>query len=289
MYFYLHYLVFAPLLLLALLWISFPKRRPWQIFTSAITAIFRTKGGLLLLACYLFVSVTNLVEAMFDERLTAALGYDFTAKVRALEGPLVEFVQDSLLALPAGDTLIAILALAYTAGYVAWLLYPSFAFFALGRSRAAGSYALAFAANYLFALPFYLFFPVREVAWSGLSTARPLLEEAWPGITEPLRMESALDNCFPSLHVSIAVTAMYFVFRYGSPRMKLVGWPMTFMICLSVLALAIHWGVDTIAGIPFGLMCATFGERFFRPEKAPEAAPKQVGLAEPCEATDDSL
>lgn len=270
MYFYLHYLVFAPLLLLALLWISVPKRHPWELIASAIRAVFTQKGGRLLLGCYLFVVVTNLVEAMFDERLTAALGYDFTAKVRGLEGPLVELVQEALLGLPGGPTLIAVLALAYTAGYVAWLLFPPFAFFALGRPRAAGSFALAFAANYLFALPFYLFFPVREVAWSGLSKAQPLLEEAWPGITEPLRMESALDNCFPSLHVSIAVTAMYFVARYGSKRMKLVGWPLTLMICLSVLALAIHWGTDTLAGVPFGLLCATFGERFFRPESAPK-------------------
>jgi membrane-associated phospholipid phosphatase len=273
MYFYLHYLVFAPLLLLALLWFSFPTRHPWRLVADAIAATFKRPGGRALLGCYLFAVVTNLVEALFDERLTAALGYDFTAKVRSVEGPLVELVQDGLLAMPGGDVLIAVLALAYTSGYVAWLLFPSFAFFAMDRPRAAGSYALAFAANYAFALPFYLFFPVREVAWSGLSSARPLLEEHWPGITEPLRMESALDNCFPSLHVSIAVTALYFVVRYGTRRMKIVGWPLAILISFSVLALAIHWGVDTLAGIPFGLLCATFGESFFRPESA-SAAPR---------------
>jgi len=268
MYFYLHYLVFAPLLLAGLLWVCFPSRRPWLLVRDALTALFKVPGGRLLLGCYLFVVVTNLVEALFDERLTQALGYDFTAKLRSVEGPLVEYMQSAILGLPGGNAMIAVLALAYTAGYVAWLLFPSFAFFAMGRPRTAGSFALAFAANYLFALPFYLFFPVREVAWSGLSSARPLLEEHWPGITELLRMESALDNCFPSLHVSIAVTALYFVVRYGNRRMRLIGWPLTILITLSVLVLAIHWGIDTLAGIPFGLLCASFGERFFRPEPA---------------------
>jgi len=266
MSFYLHYLLFAPLLLLGLLWWTFPERHPLTHFASSFRALFTHRGGRLLMGCYLFVVGTNLIEGLYDERLTAALGWDFTAKVRSVEGPLVESIQSSILALPGGHGLIAVLALAYTAGYVAWLLFPSFAFFALGRPRASGSFALAFVANYLFALPFYLFFPVREVAWSGLSNAQPLLEVHWPGITEHLRYESALDNCFPSLHVSIAVTALYFVVRYGTRRMKWVGWPLTLLICLSVMALAIHWGIDSAAGIPFGLLCARFGEHFYPPE-----------------------
>lgn len=273
MWFYLHYLVFAPLLLLGLLWFAFPERHPVSHLASSFRALFACRGGRLLMGCYLFVVGTNLIEGLYDDRLSAALGWDFTAKVLSVEGALVENLQNSILALPGGHGFIAVLALTYTAGYVAWLLFPSFAFFAMGRPRTSGSYALAFAANYLFALPFYLFFPVREVAWSGLSNAQPLLEVHWPGITEHLRYESALDNCFPSLHVSIAVTALYFVVRYGTRRMQWIGWPLTFLICLSVMALAIHWGLDSAAGIPFGLICARFGERYYAPEELlPELA-----------------
>lgn len=272
MHFYLHYLVFAPLLLLALLAVTLPGRNPLQVFGGAFVALRTHRGGKWLLGCFLFVTLTNLVQAIYDPALSEWLGYDFTYKVRAVEGAFVERVQDGVLGLPGGWQLTWVLALAYTAGYVAWLLYPAFAFQALGLPRTAGSYAAAFAGNYLFALPFYLFFPVREVAWSGISGARPLLEEHFPGITAQLRLESALDNCFPSLHVSIAVTAMYFVWRFGTPRMKLVGWPLTVLICASVVVLAIHWGLDAAAGVPFGLICTQFGLKVFPPEglEAPE-------------------
>lgn len=270
--FYLHYLVFAPALLIVMLWLAFPGRNPLGIFLEAIRTLFKRKGGKLLLGCYLFVTITNLIEGLFDERLTAALGYDLTDSVRAIEGDFVERVQNFTLALPGADILVGVLAIAYTAGYVAWVLFPSFALFASARPRAAGSYAAAFAANYLFAIPFYLFVPVKEVAWSGISSARPLLEEHWPGITADLRYESALDNCFPSLHVSISVTAMYFVARYGTRSMRMIGWPLTIAICLSVMVLGIHWGLDTAAGVPFGLLCAKLGERIFPPESQPEQA-----------------
>lgn len=266
MHFYLHYLVFAPALLVALFWLTLPGKNPLRVFTGGLVGLRTHRGGKWLLGCFLFVTLTNLVEAIYDPAITAWLEWDFTYKVRAVEGALVERVQALVLGLPGGWQFTWVLALVYTAGYVAWLLFPPFAFYALGLPRAAGSYAAAFAGNYLFALPFYLFFPVREVAWSGISKARPLLEEHFPGITEHLRLESALDNCFPSLHVSIAVTALYFVWRFGTPRMKLVGWPLTVLVCLSVVVLGIHWGLDTAAGVPFGLMCTQFGLKVFPPE-----------------------
>lgn len=266
MHFYLHYLVFAPVLLLVLFAITLPGHNPVRVFTGALSGLRSHKGGKWLLGCFLFVTLTNLVQAVYDPALTEWLGIDFTHKVRAAEGTLVERVQELVLGLPGGWEFTWVLGLAYTAGYVAWLLYPAFAFYALGKPRTSGSYAAAFAANYLLALPFYLFFPVREVAWSGVSEARPLLEEHFAGITANLRLESALDNCFPSLHVSIAVTALYFVARFGTLRMKLVGWPLTILICLSVVVLAIHWGLDTAAGIPFGLICTQIGLKAYPPE-----------------------
>ena len=268
MAFYLHYLVFAPLFLFALFALTLPGHNPIRVFLDGLNGLRTHAGGKWLLGCFLFVTGTNLIQAVYDQRITAWLGWDFSAKVHAVEGALIENVQNWVLGLPGGWHLTALLAIAYTAGYVAWLLYPSFGLFAINKPRAAGTYAVAFAMNYLLALPFYLFFPVQEVAWSGLSRARPLLEEHWPGITEKLRLESALDNCFPSLHVSIAVTAMYFVAVYGTRRMRLVGWPLTIAICASVMVLAIHWGIDTAAGVPFGLICTQIAIKLYPPDSS---------------------
>lgn len=261
MAFPLHYFVFAPLVFLALLAFTVPEKRPWAVLAEALAVIRTTRGGRLVAGAYAGVLGVSLVESHFDEALTQALGYDLTPRVLAFEGDLVLNVQNAFLAMPAGDFIVGVLAVTYTAGYIAWLVLPGFALLGLGRVQAAGTYVAAFTLNYILALPFYLFVPVREVSWSGLTETRPLLEEHWPGITAPLRAESALDNCLPSLHVSIAVSALWFVVRYGNRRLALVGWPLTVAIILSVLVLAIHWGVDTAAGIPFGVMCALLAER----------------------------
>ncbi len=263
MAFPLHYFVFAPLVFLALLACIVPGRSPFAVVKDAIVAIRETRGARLAAGAYLGVLTVSLIEGHFDDALTAALGYDLTGMVHDFEGDFVLNIQNAFLAMPAGDFVIGVLALTYTAGYIAWLALPPFALLGLNRRHAAGTYACAFAVNYVLALPFYLFAPVREVSWSGITKTRSLLEEHWPGITEPLRAESALDNCFPSLHVSIAVTALWFMVRYGNRRAAIVGWPLTLAVILSVLVLAIHWGVDTAAGIPFGILCAWIAERLF--------------------------
>ncbi len=89
MWFYLHYLVFAPLLLLGLLWFAFPERHPVSHLASSFRALFACRGGRLLMGCYLFVVGTNLIEGLYDDRLSAALGWDFTAKVPSGEGAAV--------------------------------------------------------------------------------------------------------------------------------------------------------------------------------------------------------
>ena len=240
----------------------------------ALAELIRPHGRIIL-GLYLFVVLGNLVEALLDDELTAALGYDLTGLVHGIEGESVTAVQNAILGLPGGGAWIWILCLIYTAGYVTWLLYPPVALSAIGKPRQAGTYALAFALNYALALPFYLFAPVREVAWSGLSKARPLLEENFPGITAHLRLESALDNCFPSLHVSIAFSSLVLVHLHGTRRMRLVAWPLTLAITLSVMALGIHWVADTVAGVPFGILCAFLAMRLharWRPESSERAA-----------------
>ena len=265
MAFYVHYLVLAPLVLLVLLAWTLQTRRPDRVLGAALATLPRRGGGRAVLGLYAFVVFGNLVQALLDDELTAALGYDLTGRVFALEGESVARVQEAVLALPAADLWVLLLGYAYTVGYVTWLLFPTVAFHALGKRRASGTYALAFALNYALALPFYLFAPVREVAWSGLSRARPLLEESFPGITANLRMESALDNCFPSLHVSIAVTSLVLVLHQGNRRMRLLAWPWTLAVCFSVLALGIHWVADTVTGVPHGLLCAWLALRWWPP------------------------
>ena len=104
-------------------------------------------------------------------------------------------------------------------------------------------------------------FDVREVAWSGLSRAEPLLEFLGDGFTQELRRASALDNCFPSLHVSMTVTALVLVRHVGPRRLIVLTWAGALVTAWCVVALGIHWVADIVAGVPFGVLCALVGRR----------------------------
>ena len=166
-------------------------------------------------------------------------------------------VQD---ALPA--VLVLPLALFYTVGYIALLALPPLVWHAASPVREpwgphpTATYLAGFAANYALALPFYLFAPVREAAWSGLSRAEPLLEVLGDGFTRELRAASALDNCLPSLHVSCLVTALLLVRHVGPRRLVAVLWAGTLATAWCVLALGVHWVTDVVLSVPFGLLCA---------------------------------
>ena len=143
MAFPLHYFVFAPLVFLALLAYIVPGKSPFAVVKDAVLAIRDTRGARMAAGAFAGVLVVSLIEGHFDDALTAALGYDFTAEVLAFEGDFVLNVQNAFLAMPGGDLVIAVLALTYTAGYIAWLALPPFALFGLGRRHAAGTYACA--------------------------------------------------------------------------------------------------------------------------------------------------
>ena len=204
-------------------------------------------GGVLALAS---------IQARWDPDLTARLGRDWTPLVRALEGDLPAAMQAL-----TPEPVLWLLAAMYLLGLPLCIALPLLWWGGSGRHRPAAGITLALLANYLLALPFYVFAPVSEPAWSGLSQALPALELFAAGLTPDLRFASALDNCFPSLHVSIAFTAWWFARRAGPPllaRILLVHWV---ALLWAVPALGVHWVTDTLFGLVFGALCAAASER----------------------------
>jgi len=246
----------VPLTLLFYLYLAVPGERATALVARSVRTLFASPAGRRILALASVVLGLGAVEASVDEAISARLGYDFTPLFSQIEGGLVEWFQGHI---PPGMDLV--LGWTYLAGYIALLILPAVVFTHTGSRRAIAGYIGSLGANYAFALPFYLFFPVAEVSWSGLSETYHGLEELWPGLTAPLRGMSALDNCFPSLHVSCATTALCFAWWYGSRRLALLTGGVWALVVWSVLALAIHWGLDVLAGIPFGIGCAVWGRR----------------------------
>jgi len=265
------YLAAAAATLLLVLALALPGRAPWAVLAGALAGLARRRGGRLLLLVAALVFGTNLLEATWDAELSAWLGYDLTPAVFALEGDLVARAQRWTV--PGAS---ALLTWVYAPAFPALLAAPPMIWWDQRRVRPTAEYMLAIAANYVFALPFYLLVPVREVAWSGLGTAVPRMEEVVPGFTPFLRSASALDNCLPSLHVSCTVTVAWFAWRHGPPAFRRLALAGAALTAWATIALGVHWLTDVATGVLFGGACSLFAVR-----TAPRLAPRWLVLEPP--------
>lgn len=246
---------------------------PQREVAGLVSTTLRSRNGRLGLATVLTVIGFNIYETNLDGRIAPALGLDFTPWIASLEGDLPIWLQRGL----AGHRLAPFWGWVYVFLYPCLAAAPVIAYYARRQHDALRGYVGAFAANYLLALPFYLFVPVTETGWFQPRTADPILENALPGYIEFLRSSSALDNCFPSLHASLTLTAAFFAARHGPRRLALTCWCGGALIVLSTWALGIHWVSDSVAGLLLAYAAARLGPALAawlldRPELAPQRA-----------------
>ena len=129
---------------------------------------------------------------------------------------------------------------------------------ALARTRRAWAYrsfAIAVALDYAITLPLFLAFPVPE-RWSYPDAEAILLSDQWSTrLIEAIRPISGLDNCFPSIHVSLTVIFIAYCFRYKL-RLRWTALFLGVIVILSTFVLGIHWIADIVAGLVLGLLSA---------------------------------
>ncbi len=229
------------------------KGAPNQLLKACRCCVTR-RGGRALFALAAAILVADIIEARFDSSLSAWHGIDLTPAISKLEG---SWVADFQAATPAWA--LPILAWVYVPGFSVLLAIAPVAWACKQKTRAISELGLAVAFNYILALPFYAFVPVREVAWSGLSEAVPEMELLLPGITEFLRGGSALDNCFPSLHTSCTLTVAFIVARHGPKYLTRVCALGAFLTVISTLSLGVHWVSDVLVAVPFAVLCSFIG------------------------------
>ena len=244
----------TPLSILLFVLLARPASNPFRACGRALRTAVATRGGRIVAAVFAGVLAVNVLECAVDPAVSASLGYDMTPWVRSIEGDWIERVQSVL---PRGS--LGFLAWFYLSGYIAVIAAPLVVWTVERRSREVAEYTGGFLANYALAIPFYLLFPVQEVGWSAVSEALPLLDVPWPGISEEMRRGSALDNCFPSLHVSLTTTVCWFAHRHGPRGLRILAWVAAILTAFTVMALGIHWALDVVAGVPFGILCALVG------------------------------
>ncbi len=176
---------------------------------------------------------------------------------------------------------------AYSISYFA--LFPVLAagvLIALARRKPLAPFrvlCLAVAADYLISLPWFLFFPVPE-RWAYPESNAILLSDLWSSsLIDAIRPISALDNSFPSTHVSLTVViiAVCWLFQV---RLRATVTALGTTVILATFVLGIHWLADILAGIGVGLLSVALAWRWTdtseRSELAAEfghaAAPRRV-------------
>ncbi|MCA1819802.1 MAG: phosphatase PAP2 family protein, partial [Halobacteriales archaeon] len=164
--------------------------------------------------------IPEFIESMVDPIVDNVLQADYTHLLAGPEAGFHHWLQSGLL--PLQPVLKPALTAAYVAGYPAIIIFTPMLGVWLDRGvlarRSLGVYAMSFA----LALPFYLFFPVREVwHWYGGdanagSVQNLAIQYAW--VREHIYAYNELNNCFPSLHTAISVGLAAVAWRTGAPR-----------------------------------------------------------------------
>ena len=120
---------------------------------------------------------------------------------------------------------------------------------------------LAVAADYALSLPAFLLFPVPE-RWAYPESNAVLLSDLLsPKWIEAIRGISALNNSFPSTHVSLAVIVIATCWLY-EVRFRVSATALCLAVILSTFALGIHWTADIVAGALVGILSVTIAWRF---------------------------
>jgi membrane-associated phospholipid phosphatase len=112
---------------------------------------------------------------------------------------------------------------------------------------------LSIAADYLISLGFFLFFPVPE-RWSYADSGAILLSDRWSSqLIELVRPISAMDNCFPSTHVSLTIVLILVSYMAGL-RFRHTICALGTSVAISTFVLGIHWLPDILAGVAVGVL-----------------------------------
>ena len=200
--------------------------------------------------CAFLVVVLDKIEIKYGEALASHYGWEYSPLIHSIEGDIVVEIQNW------GNNVYFtyFLAFMYFVTFT-FILYFSLTFyFFCGEEKHARKIALAYLLNYLFVLPFYLFFPVTETwrAYEFLDAPQKmqaLLFNFNRDILQCVTTFSALNNCFPSMHTSLSITIALISLNSKYKRYSLFCWTSAFLIILSTMYLGIHWVLDVAAGV----------------------------------------
>jgi membrane-associated phospholipid phosphatase len=153
---------------------------------------------------------------------------------------------------------------AYSVSYFAFLPILGVAVLvALARRREIAPMrvlCLAVAFDYLVSLPWFLLFPVPE-RWAYPESSAMLLSDLWSSrLIDAIRPISALNNSFPSTHVSLTVVVIAVCWLFHV-RLRNAVTALGITVILATFLLGIHWLADILAGVAAGGLSVAIARR----------------------------
>lgn len=209
-------------------------------------------------ALVLLVLCVQFIEVRSDAWVTQHAALDVTRQVYGVEGGAVAWFQAA-----TPPWLADVWLAAYLFGYP-FLIYFTPLFLLLHRdARGLALFALAFAALYAMALPFYLFLPVQD-PWiaSGMPWyhGRPIafmLQERWPSIVPLYWQMTTPNNVIPSLHAGISALCAIVAWKAGYRRFAALAGAFAAAIPFASFYVGVHWLMDPL--IAYAMVAVAVG------------------------------
>ena len=219
-----------------------------------------TKSGLALLLLIVFTA--NMAETAWETSLhsgspVSAADTKGAYAVQRFEPAFINF--------EFHDKTVKWATYAYATSY--FILFPVLALgvlVALARRRELAPFrviCLAVTIDYAMCLPWFLLFPVPE-RWAYPESQAILLSDQWTSaLIDSIRPLSAINNSFPSTHVSFTVILILVCWLFNV-RLRTTITALATTVVLATFVLGIHWLADIIAGLAVGALSVGIAWRF---------------------------
>jgi membrane-associated phospholipid phosphatase len=211
---------------------------------------------------YLFLIIVvvavHLIEVeIIDQSITNLIGRNFTLYFQIIEDGIVYWISQNWT-----PVFLYFFVFIYIVLYPFILWFSPFYFLIADERKAMKTFAYSLVIIYVIALPFYLFFPVTNVYTCYGATSA--LNTVIPGVEQFFYVTTTNNNCFPSLHVAMALLTVKTVVLTNNKRLIFLAYFCAICVICSVIYLAIHWIMDVIGGVLLAFSVFYLIKRFIK-------------------------